>query len=138
MSFHCCSSKSHAGGASLHLCMTPHGPDTATYEAAIDDESASQPQRLPDSTLAFMFEVSATPRVAAQALGSPCIDQDYYQCWKGLKSHFTGSPAPPPRPAGAGVGAEAGGGEGTGGINGRVLPERDGPADGGGPDQLAS
>lgn len=28
-----------AGGASLHLCMTPHGPDTKTFEAATAPEA---------------------------------------------------------------------------------------------------
>jgi homogentisate 1,2-dioxygenase len=35
-----------------------------------------------------MFETSLTPRVTPAALGSPCIDRDYYKCWVGLKSHF--------------------------------------------------
>ena len=61
--------------------MTPHGPDTATYESAIDDAKASGPQKLAETTLAFMFEVNATPRVTAHALGSPCIDKDYYQVY---------------------------------------------------------
>jgi homogentisate 1,2-dioxygenase len=77
----------HTGGASLHLCMTPHGPDTTTYESAIRD-SAEQPAHLGRTTLAFMFETSLTPRVTPSALGSPCIDRDYYKCWRGLQSHF--------------------------------------------------
>lgn len=28
-----------AGGASMHLCMTPHGPDTKTFEAATAPEA---------------------------------------------------------------------------------------------------
>lgn len=75
------------GGASLHLCMTPHGPDTATYEASISQQQ-QQPSHLGHNTLAFMFETSLTPRVTPAALGSPCIDRDYYKCWVGLKSHF--------------------------------------------------
>ena len=43
-------------GASLHVCMTPHGPDTATFEGAIAKDG-SVPEHLPDDTLAFMFEV---------------------------------------------------------------------------------
>lgn len=69
-----------AGGASLHLCMTPHGPDTSTYEAAVAP-GAEAPAHLPRETLAFMFETSLTPRVTPAALGSPCIDRDYYKCW---------------------------------------------------------
>lgn len=43
-------------GASLHVCMTPHGPDTKTFESAISKDS-SRPEHLPNDTLAFMFEV---------------------------------------------------------------------------------
>ncbi|RLM54196.1 protein MEI2-like 2 isoform X1 [Panicum miliaceum] len=34
------------GGASLHSCMTPHGPDTKTYEATISRANANEPFRL--------------------------------------------------------------------------------------------
>lgn len=87
-------SEAHAGGSSLHLCMTPHGPDTKTFEMATGDTRHQQPQRLPSDTLAFMFEVNAIPRVTAQALSSPCVDQQYYECWEGLRSHFTGPSGP--------------------------------------------
>uniref|UniRef100_A0A7S0R9Z4 homogentisate 1,2-dioxygenase n=1 Tax=Chlamydomonas leiostraca TaxID=1034604 RepID=A0A7S0R9Z4_9CHLO len=96
------------GGASLHACMTPHGPDTATYEAAICD-GAEAPAHL-GAALAFMFETNFTPRVTPAALGSPCIDRDYYKCWMGLKSHFKPpappAPAPPTSHAAAPAGAE--------------------------------
>uniref|UniRef100_A0A0D9WKR7 Homogentisate 1,2-dioxygenase n=1 Tax=Leersia perrieri TaxID=77586 RepID=A0A0D9WKR7_9ORYZ len=75
------------GGASLHSCMTPHGPDTKTYEATISRSDANEPSRL-SGTLAFMFESSLIPRVCQWALDSPSRDLDYYQCWIGLKSHF--------------------------------------------------
>lgn len=39
--------------------MTPHGPDTATFEGAVAKDS-SVPEHLPDDTLAFMFEVWTT------------------------------------------------------------------------------
>ena len=74
-------------GASLHLCMTPHGPDTSTYEQAIQ-ESNEEPKQLQSNTLAFMFETNYMPRITAAALGSPHVDRDYYRCWEGLKSHF--------------------------------------------------
>ena len=76
------------GGASLHSCMTPHGPDTKTYEATISRADANEPFRL-SGTLAFMFESSLIPRVCRWALDSPYRDLDYYQCWIGLKSHFS-------------------------------------------------
>ncbi|KAL4422217.1 hypothetical protein ABPG77_009692 [Micractinium sp. CCAP 211/92] len=75
------------GGASLHSCMTPHGPDTKTFEGATAPE-AEQIGHLPRDTLAFMFETYYTPRLTPHAVGAPNIDRNYYQCWLGLKSHF--------------------------------------------------
>ncbi|EPS72524.1 hypothetical protein M569_02231, partial [Genlisea aurea] len=76
------------GGASLHSCMTPHGPDTKTFEATLGVENDA-PKRLPDDTLAFMFESCLIPRVCSWALEAPTRDHDYYRCWIGLKSHFS-------------------------------------------------
>ncbi|KAL6554190.1 hypothetical protein OROMI_019863 [Orobanche minor] len=75
------------GGASLHSCMTPHGPDTKTYEATIALGNEAGPCRI-SNTMAFMFESCLMPRVCPWALESPYMDHDYYQCWIGLKSHF--------------------------------------------------
>ncbi|GER53824.1 homogentisate 1,2-dioxygenase [Striga asiatica] len=76
------------GGASLHSCMTPHGPDTKTFEATIALGNDVGPQRI-SNTMAFMFESCLIPRVCPWALESPDMDHNYYQCWIGLKSHFT-------------------------------------------------
>lgn len=76
------------GGASLHSCMTPHGPDTKTYEATVACGSDAQPYKIRD-TMAFMFESCLIPRICAWALESPYMDHDYYHCWIGLKSHFS-------------------------------------------------
>lgn len=78
------------GGASLHSCMTPHGPDTKSYEATIARGANAEPHRIRD-TMAFMFESSLIPRVCPWALESPYRDPDYYQCWIGLRSHFSGA-----------------------------------------------
>ncbi|KAL2944438.1 Homogentisate 1 2-dioxygenase [Bienertia sinuspersici] len=75
------------GGASLHSCMTPHGPDTKTYEATISCGENARPYKITD-TMAFMFESYLIPRVCSWALESPFLDHDYYQCWIGLRSHF--------------------------------------------------
>ncbi|KAG5552574.1 hypothetical protein RHGRI_010604 [Rhododendron griersonianum] len=48
------------GGASLHSCMTPHGPDTKTYEETIAHGNEAGPQRIAD-TMAFMFESCLIP-----------------------------------------------------------------------------
>ncbi|KAI6687241.1 hypothetical protein NL676_024069 [Syzygium grande] len=77
------------GGASLHSCMTPHGPDTKTYEATITRGNEAGPHRI-TNTMAFMFESCLIPQVCHWALDSPSVDPDYYQCWIGLRSHFEG------------------------------------------------
>lgn len=74
------------GGASLHSCMTPHGPDTDTFGKASNAEL--KPQRVADGTLAFMFESSLLLRVTEWA-HSHNIDDKYYECWQGLKSNFS-------------------------------------------------
>ena len=80
-----------AGGGSLPVCMSPHGPDATTYEMASDTAKALGPQKVPNSTLAFMFEVNATPCITPHALCSKELDTEYYKCWHGLRSHFTGN-----------------------------------------------
>jgi len=73
------------GGASLHNCMSGHGPDAATYEAASDAEL--KPQYLKD-TLAFMFETRFVCRPTKYALETAQLQHEYYRCWQGLKKHF--------------------------------------------------
>ncbi len=75
------------GGGSLHNCMTGHGPDAATFETASNATLA--PHKL-DKTLAFMFETRFLIRPTAAALAAPQLQQDYVQCWHGLKKNFTG------------------------------------------------
>ncbi|KRG41808.1 homogentisate 1,2-dioxygenase [Stenotrophomonas panacihumi] len=74
------------GGASLHNCMSGHGPDAATFEKA----SAADLSR-PDvitGTMAFMFETRGVLRPTAQAMDATHRQRDYQQCWTGLKKHF--------------------------------------------------
>jgi homogentisate 1,2-dioxygenase len=75
------------GGASLHNCMSGHGPDAATFEKA-SNADISQPQHLTD-TMAFMFETRTVIRPTRFALESPQLQRDYAQCWQGLRSQFT-------------------------------------------------
>jgi len=75
------------GGASLHNCMSGHGPDAATFEKAIAADT-SQPMRIAD-TMAFMFESRTVIRPTRSALqGRPTLQRDYLDCWRGLKKHF--------------------------------------------------
>jgi homogentisate 1,2-dioxygenase len=75
------------GGASLHNCMSGHGPDAATFEKASRADT-SQPQHVTD-TMAFMFETRTVIRPTRFALESPHLQQDYARCWQGLRSNFT-------------------------------------------------
>jgi len=70
------------GGASLHSCMTPHGPDATSYDKAVADPCESPTYF--SNGLAFMFETNHLLRLAAYASGHPCLDAEYGQCWSGL------------------------------------------------------
>ena len=75
------------GGGSLHNCMSGHGPDATTFEAA--SNAVLQPQKL-DKTMAFMFETRLLIHPTRIAMESPQLQKDYLECWHGLKKHFTG------------------------------------------------
>ncbi len=77
------------GGASLHNCMSGHGPDAATFEKA--SSAALKPHKIED-TLAFMFESRYVLRPTRFALETPQRQKDYLDCWQGLTKHFTGKP----------------------------------------------
>jgi len=74
------------GGASLHNCMTGHGPDAETFEKA-SRADLSRPDVIGD-TMAFMFETRLAIRPTRYALECAELQADYYQCWQGLKKHF--------------------------------------------------
>ncbi|MGH8372154.1 MAG: homogentisate 1,2-dioxygenase [Gammaproteobacteria bacterium] len=74
------------GGASLHNCMSGHGPDAASYEKAVTVDT-SAPQHVTD-TMAFMFETRAVIHPARQAMGANELQAEYYECWQGIKKHF--------------------------------------------------
>jgi homogentisate 1,2-dioxygenase len=74
------------GGASLHNCMSGHGPDADTFEKASHADT-SKAHYIRD-TMAFMFETRRVIRPTEQALQSPQRQADYYQCWQGLANHF--------------------------------------------------
>ena len=74
------------GGASLHNCMTGHGPDAETYERA-STVDLSQPTRIID-TMAFMFETRLPILPTRFALESAQLQPEYHRCWQGLRRHF--------------------------------------------------
>ena len=75
------------GGASLHNCMSAHGPDADTFAKASAAELT--PQRY-ENTLAFMFESCSVIRPTKFAMETPALQSDYFECWQGLKKKFSG------------------------------------------------
>ncbi|MCP4316096.1 MAG: homogentisate 1,2-dioxygenase [Hyphomicrobiales bacterium] len=76
------------GGMSLHNMMLPHGPDTMGFEKASTGNLG--PTKLED-TMAFMFETRFPQHVTAYAVGLETLQDDYIDCWKGLKKRFDGT-----------------------------------------------
>ncbi len=74
------------GGASLHNCMSGHGPDAATFDKASAADT-SVPQKV-DNTMAFMFETRRVIRPTRFALESPQLQRGYADCWQGLSKQF--------------------------------------------------
>ncbi|HZX28549.1 MAG TPA: homogentisate 1,2-dioxygenase [Telluria sp.] len=74
------------GGASLHNCMSGHGPDAETFEKASASDT-SRPHKVAD-TMAFMFETRTVIRPTEHALQSPQLQRGYSACWSGLRKNF--------------------------------------------------
>ncbi|KAL1494654.1 hypothetical protein ABEB36_010222 [Hypothenemus hampei] len=77
------------GGATLHSIMTPHGPDFNCFTQASVEEL--NPCRVAEGTQAFMFE-SCLGLAVTKWGAETCrkLDLEYFKCWEGLKSNFTG------------------------------------------------
>lgn len=73
------------GGASLHNCMSAHGPDNATAVKAMAADL--KPQKI-DNTMAFMFETGKVLRPGMHALACPQLQADYDACWNGMARLF--------------------------------------------------
>jgi homogentisate 1,2-dioxygenase len=66
--------------------MAGHGPDAETFERASD--AALKPQYV-DNTLAFMFETQLVVRPTEFAMKTRILQHEYFECWQGLKGHFS-------------------------------------------------
>jgi homogentisate 1,2-dioxygenase len=73
------------GGASLHNCMTAHGPDAESWRKATQAEL--KPHKIVD-TMAFMFESRFAMRLTRYAVESSELQHDYFEGWQGLDKHF--------------------------------------------------
>jgi homogentisate 1,2-dioxygenase len=77
------------GCASLHNCMSGHGPDNDAFEAGSKAENA--PQRFTD-TLTIIFETQLVIKPTRFALETELLERDYYKHWQGLKKNFRRTP----------------------------------------------
>ncbi len=75
------------GGASLHNCMSPHGPAAGVFEKASNSQLV--PEQYKD-TMAFMFESRYVIQATKFALETSAKQADYLHCWTGLKKYFNG------------------------------------------------
>lgn len=69
------------GGISIHNCMSGHGPDSDSYQQAINE--TLKPTHY-DNTLAFMLESCEPWNVTSTALKSKYRESDYTHCWQDL------------------------------------------------------
>jgi homogentisate 1,2-dioxygenase len=76
-----------AGGASLHNCMSGHGPDAATYEQALRADT-SRPVHIA-ATMAFMFETRTVIRPTRFALEVRQLQKGYSRVWRDLPKKFS-------------------------------------------------
>ena len=74
------------GGASLHNCMSGHGPDAKTLENALAADTARPTKTT--GTMAFMFETRRVIRPTRLALQSALLQPDYAECWTRIESRF--------------------------------------------------
>ena len=70
------------GGASLHNQMSGHGPDQASYAAAVAADL--KPHRI-DNTMAFMLESRAVIRPTRFAATTPLMQLDYDDVWSNFR-----------------------------------------------------
>lgn len=73
------------GGASLHNCMSAHGPDADAFEKGSNE--SREPKKL-DDTMAFMFESRYLMQATEFAMGSGLLQKNYRECWEGLDQKF--------------------------------------------------
>jgi homogentisate 1,2-dioxygenase len=74
------------GGASLHNCMSGHGPDAQTFEKASTAELPTA--HVIRDTMAFMFETRCVLRPTRFAMEAAPLQDDYYRCWQDLRRNF--------------------------------------------------
>lgn len=74
------------GGASLHSCMSAHGPDADTF---IKASTAELKPEYFGGGLAFMFETCLMLKLTPWAMAAPHRDVEYAKCWQQLPRVFS-------------------------------------------------
>lgn len=82
------------GSASLHSCMTAHGPDLNIFEKASSEEL--KPEKISVDSLSFMFETTYIMKHPVKAIEDKLLDTNYnkvtlifyFKCWQGFKNNF--------------------------------------------------
>jgi homogentisate 1,2-dioxygenase len=59
-----------------------------TFEKA--SSGPQVPTRIPDTSLAFMFESTFLWKLTEKAVGSKVLQKEYEKCWEGIKTNFKG------------------------------------------------
>ena len=75
------------GGASLHNCMTAHGPDAESWRNARKAEL--KPHKI-ENTMAFMFESRFAMRLTRYAVESAELQHDYSKAGRDWRNIFQG------------------------------------------------
>jgi len=73
------------GCASLHNCMSGHGPDVDAFERG--SAASEQPQYL-ENTMTIVLETQLVIRTTAFAMETELLERDYYKHWQGLANRF--------------------------------------------------
>jgi homogentisate 1,2-dioxygenase len=77
------------GGMSLHNMMLAHGPDASGFAKA--SSADLKPVKLED-TMAFMFETRFPQMLTRYGAELETRQDNYIDCWAGLKKRFNGAP----------------------------------------------
>ena len=70
------------GGASLHNCMSAHGPDRASHDHAVAADL--RPHKI-EGMMAFMFESRTVIAPTRWAMETPLLQDDYDACWQDFR-----------------------------------------------------
>jgi homogentisate 1,2-dioxygenase len=73
------------GCASLHNCMSGHGPDRDAFERG---SAASEEPQYFENTMTIVLETRLVIRPTAFAMDTPLRERDYYLHWQGLEKRF--------------------------------------------------